>query len=225
MGRAGAAAPQALAGVVSEMRRMITSGELLPGQQIRQEGMAEKLGVSRLPVREALRELVADGLVSHTPNVGYSVARLNAGEFGQIYLMRELLEEEVVKSLPRLSGEELAQVEQLNAAVIDASAIADVAAMRVANHDFHFAIFGFSALELVVGEIERLWRWASPYHATYLFSADSRIKILDEHQGMIEALRRGDNQRLGELMALHREGTAKHIGPALQQGAFPVMLT
>ncbi|MFF1253724.1 GntR family transcriptional regulator [Pseudarthrobacter sp. NPDC058329] len=204
---------------------MITSGELLPGQQIRQEGMAEKLGVSRLPVREALRELTADGLVTHTPNVGYSVARLSADEFQQIYLMRELLEAEVIKSLPRLTDEELAHVERLNTAVIEAADDADIAAMRVANHDFHFAIFRKSSLELVVGEIERLWRWASPYHAAYLSSPASRLQILEEHQGMIEALRRGDNQSLVELMALHREGAGKQIGPTLKQGALPIILT
>lgn len=70
--------------VTDELRRMIVSGELLPGQPVRQEHMAEQLGVSRVPVREALRLLSADGLVSHVHNVEYAVTRLGQKEFGQI---------------------------------------------------------------------------------------------------------------------------------------------
>lgn len=195
---------------------MITSSELMPGHQIRQVSMAERLGVSRLPVREALQQLTADGLVKHTPNVGYSVTRLSVDEFAQIYLMRKLLETEVIRSLPRVSGDELVHIEDLNQVVIQAGEREDVSAMREANRDFHFAIFKLSELDLVVHEIGRLWTSAAPYHAFALFSGETRQQILKEHDLMVEALHSGDKELLVSLMDQHRRGVETWIAPTLE---------
>lgn len=204
--------------VVEELRRMITVGELLPGQQIRQENMAERLGVSRLPIREGLRQLTADGLVSHTPNIGYTVTRLSQAEFDQIYLMRGLLETEVIGRLPEPTPEQLQRVVDLNAQVVAAAERVDLVEMRLRNHEFHFEIFRLGGLDLVIDEIERLWNWAAPYHAVYLVSPESRRAILHEHEQMVEALREGDNARLAELMNQHRHGSETVLGPMLGGG-------
>ena len=178
--------------VADELRRMIVSGELLPGQPVRQEHMAEQLGVSRLPVREALRLLSADGLVSHVHNVGYTVTRLGQAEFGQIYTMRRLLESEVVRDLPPATTQQLATI-------------------TAVNDDFHFAIFRLSPRALIVAEIERLWNLAAPYHAMYLYSADARRAVLAEHAEILDALRAADNEKLAELLNQHRQGPEKHL--------------
>ncbi len=198
--------------VVGELREMIFSGELLPGQQIRQESMAERLGVSRLPVREGLRQLTADGLVDHIPNVGFSVARLSQAEFDQIYLMRRVLESEVIRRLPAPDPARLRRIRELAAEVAAAAERMDLAEMRLRNHDFHVEIFRLAGLGLVIGEIERLWNWAAPYHAVYLFSAESRRAVLAEHEQMVEALAAGDNERLVELMNQHRHGSEVQLG-------------
>jgi len=194
---------------------MIVSGELLPGQPVRQEHMAERLGVSRLPVREALRELAADGLVSHVHHVGYTVTRLSQQEFGQIVAMRRLLETEVIRDLPRPSAEQLAGVVAINDAVAEACTRLDLVAMRQRNQDFHFAIFRLSPHAMIVDEIERLWNWAAPYHAVYLYSEEGRRAVLAEHAEMIGALRDGDNTRLAALMQEHREGGSAAIAVRL----------
>jgi DNA-binding GntR family transcriptional regulator len=198
--------------VVRELRRMIMSGELLPGQQIRQEVMAERLGVSRLPIREGLRQLTSDGLVVHVPNAGFSVARLSQAEFEQTYLMRHVLESEVLRRLPEPTTERLQRIRELEARVAEAAGRLDLAEMRLRNHDFHFEIFRLSGLDLVIGEIERLWNWAAPYHALYLFSEESRKAVLDEHAQMVEALAAGDNERLVQLMNQHRHGSEVQLG-------------
>ncbi|WP_433357451.1 GntR family transcriptional regulator [Microtetraspora malaysiensis] len=198
--------------MVTELRRMIMSGELLPGQQIRQESMAERLGVSRIPVREGLRQLTADGLVSHTRNVGYTVARLSQAEFDQIYVMRRLLETEVLRRLPPFTEAQLRHLTELNDEMAAESDRLDLAAMMVRNHDFHFAIFRPAGLGLLIDEIERLWSWAAPYHAVYLYSADSRQAVLAEHQAMIDALRDNDTERLIAIMDGHRHGSETQMG-------------
>lgn len=205
------AAGQVVARVVDEITRMIVSGELLPGQQIRQEHMAAALGVSRLPVREALRQLAADGLVVHEQHVGFAVTRLSRSEFDQVYLMRRLLETEVIRSLPRPGTDELDHIAALAEEVERAAAEMDLPRMRILNTRFHFAIFDLSELNLVVGQIKRVWTWALPYHAVYLHDEAGRARILAEHRGMVAALGAGDVERLVELMDTHRAGSADQL--------------
>lgn len=192
--------------VVTEIERMIVTGDLLPGQPVRQELMAERLGVSRLPIREALSRLASQGLVEHRRNVGYAIVRLEQSEFDQIYLMRNVLEREVLASLPIFDDDALSEIRVLGDRVAEASERADHLEMRLANQDFHFSMFDRSPLGLVVTEIRRLWRLAMPYHAAYLFDAEVRRRVLDEHEAMIDALADHDNERLIALMDEHRRG-------------------
>ncbi|MEU6904240.1 GntR family transcriptional regulator [Streptomyces coeruleorubidus] len=216
-----ASASQAVARVVDGIKHMITSGDLLPGQQIRQEHMAAALGVSRLPVREALRQLVADGLVVHVHHVGFAVARLSRSEFDQVYLMRRLLETEVIRGLPRPTADQLAEIESLAEEVERAAADLDLPRMRTLNSRFHMAIFDLSELNLVVGEIKRIWTWALPYHSVYLYDDAGRTRVLAEHKEMVTALGTGDMQRLAELMDAHRAGSEAQLNLMLGAGAVP----
>ncbi|MGO4749277.1 GntR family transcriptional regulator [Streptomyces sp. 2MCAF27] len=215
---AGAPASQAVARTVDGIKQMITSGDLLPGQQIRQEHMAAALGVSRLPVREALRQLMADGLVVHVHNVGFAVARLSQSEFDQVYLMRRLLETAVIRSLPRPSPQQLGDIEALAEEVERAAAEVDLPRMRTLNSQFHLAVFDLSDLELVVAEIRRIWTRALPYHSVYLYDDAGRARILTEHREMVAALRVGNVERLVELMDAHRAGSADRLNLMLEAG-------
>ncbi|MGX7726969.1 transcriptional regulator, GntR family [Rhodococcus rhodochrous J3] len=192
--------------VATEIERLIVTGDLLPGQPVRQELMAERLGVSRLPIREGLRQLASQGLVEHRRNVGYTVVRLEQSEFDQIYLMRHALEREVLASLPVFDADALAEIRMLGERVAEAAERGDLLEMRLANQDFHFAMFDRSPLGLVVSEIRRLWRLAMPYHAAYLFDAEVRRRVIAEHDAMIDALADHDNERLIALMNEHRRG-------------------
>ncbi len=214
-GRGAPSMSRAAGRVVSELERMIVTGELLPGQPIRQEWMAERLGVSRLPVREALDRLTAGGMVRHQHNAGYTVARLDRSEFDQIYLMRAALEREVLAVLPRFDDEALAEIARLRDLVEDAAHHGDVLGMRLRNHDFHFAVFERSALHLVVAELRRLWNLAMPYHAAYLYDTAARETVCAEHDEMVDALAAGDNHRLIALMDAHRAGGEASTGVML----------
>ncbi|MEU1525449.1 GntR family transcriptional regulator [Nocardia rhamnosiphila] len=207
---------RAAARVVAEIERLIVTGELLPGQPIRQVVMAERLGVSRLPIREALRQLAAEGLVRHEHNVGYTVARLQQSDFDQIYLMRAALEPEIVTALPGFDDEALAEVRRLADLVVDAAERGDLLGMRLHNHTFHFAIFDRSPLSLVVAEVRRLWTLAMPYHAAYLYDPAARDRVVAEHEKMIDALAAHDNDRLVELMEQHRRGGEASTGLMLR---------
>ncbi|MBL8582662.1 MAG: GntR family transcriptional regulator, partial [Rhizobiaceae bacterium] len=94
--------------VLYELRRRIVSGEFEPGSQILQDALAEELGVSRVPVREALRTLEGEGQVSYEPHRGYFVVELDLNELVEIYRLRDLLEPEATaKAFPNITKEDL----------------------------------------------------------------------------------------------------------------------
>src|SRR5262245_7192244 len=100
--------------VLRELRSRIAQGLLLPGEQIRQEEMAEEFGVSRVPLREALTILADQGLLEHHHNRGYFVAKRVPEELHQLYCMLDLLENELVKSMDWPSKDEISQLRVLN---------------------------------------------------------------------------------------------------------------
>lgn len=180
---------------VELIRQMMRSQELLPGQPLRQEALAERLGVSRVPVREALKALEAEGVVRHQPNVGYTVARLSAEELRQAYLMRAALEAVVLRELPRLSTAQIIELTEINERIAEAAEAVDVLRIIELNHDFHFVIFRSSGLNLIVDEIERIWKMTEAYRAVYIYDESARRRIVREHRQLINALRRGQTER------------------------------
>src|SRR3712207_2350936 len=85
--------------LVDALYRLIRTGELSPGQRVDQRVISERLGVSRTPLREALRALAVDGILTRTPNAGYAVAKLSAADLLQYYSVRSFLEEQVLGAL------------------------------------------------------------------------------------------------------------------------------
>ncbi len=214
----GAAAASASVGrgraaqrVTDLIRAQLRSQELLPGQPLRQDALAASLGVSRVPVREALKTLESEGVVQHTPNAGYTVVRLSNAELQQSYTMRRLLESELLKSLPRLSRDDLAELQSINERVKQALSDMDVSAASEANREFHFTMFRHSGQEFIVAELERIWKMTDAYRSLYLYDAHARRVVCHEHTQMITALRRGHNERVVELMNQHRGAAQLHI--------------
>lgn len=177
--------------------------------------------MSRLPVREGLRELTAEGLIDHEHNLGFTVARLSRDDFRQVYLMRRLLEAEVLRSLEPAGEHLLAQLADLNGRIEVAGSAQDFASARTLNKEFHFAIFSLSPLKLLVREIERIWGRAMPYQLVTLHDPTSRQRVLDEHRAMIAALRAGRLDEVVTLMNQHRDGSEVQLSVMLQAGQPP----
>lgn len=192
--------------VIAELRRMIHDGRLLPGEKIHQDTLADELGVSRIPVREALKTLTADGLVQHTMNAGFRVTRLNSAEFDQLYRMRRLLETEVVLAMRPPGTDELTHLRALNEAVAQAAAEPDIPMMMRHNRELHFTIFRISGLDLIVKELERLWDLAMPYQSLFVYDIAARTRVVREHDAIVEALGTGDSEHAAALMDSHRNG-------------------
>jgi DNA-binding GntR family transcriptional regulator len=186
------------------LRDMVMSRRIGPGQQLRQDGLAEEMGLSRSPLREALRMLETEGLLVHVPNQGYFVARLRSSELRQIYLMRRLLETELFRTLRQPSAPELSQVRDENERIRQSAKDGNLAQVLRGNRKFHFGIFALSPLDLVMRQVERLWHQSESYRAAYLWLPAAQEQIVAEHVAMIAALESRDVKELIAVADRHR---------------------
>src|SRR6201997_2552635 len=123
------------------IRGMIFDGELLPGEKLRQVELAERIGVSRSPLREALRTLESEGVVTYEINRGYVVAKLDDDDLGQIHRMRTLLEDELLRTVKRPDPAVLNDLKDLNEKMMVAIDERNIAEVLRYNREFHFTIF------------------------------------------------------------------------------------
>jgi len=190
--------------VVAAVLARIAAGELNPGEQLRQEDLAEELGVSRVPVREALHALAEQRVLVHQKHRGFFVAKRNAHEVAQFARMLELIEDDLLASIRWPTAEELTRLHALNDRLLEVAEDYDVAETAALNREFHFAIFGLSPHSIMVEELERLWRLAHPYILADMITPDSRRARVAEHKALIERLEREDRPGVIEALARHR---------------------
>ena len=203
------------------IRGMIFDGDLLPGEKLRQVELAERIGVSRSPLREALRTLESEGLLAYEMNRGYMVARLEPSEVAELYHMRALLEHELMMSILRPPRDILDVLEKHNETMMAAIRQEDIAEIMRANRDFHFTIFELSPLKQFRREIARLWQLSEGYRHWWWHMPDAAARIDREHRQIISTLRRFDRERLVQLCDAHRVGGHKGMALAGSQLALP----
>lgn len=213
---AGTALPRAVADV---LRVAIVHGELSPGEQLRQAEWAERLGTSRIPVREALKSLAAEGLLSHDHNRGYFVTRFGPHEMAQIYLMRRLLEAELLRSLPPLAEVDLISLLDLADAAASAKMGDDFDTWNQLEHRFHSELYALSPLNLLRDEFERLWQLSNVYRRLNMRSIGlpAEAKAVTYYRDMVEALASGNRQRMVELMTHLRTSSERRYTELLER--------
>ncbi|GAA4701157.1 GntR family transcriptional regulator [Pseudonocardia yuanmonensis] len=190
--------------VVSEILGQIASGELSPGEQLRQEELAKALGTSRVPVREALHALAEQGVLAHQKHRGFFVTKRSPGELAQLARMLELLEDEVMSAIAWPDPVALQEIRQLNEQLLAAVDDVDPAGTYALNRAFHFAIFRLSSLSLIVDELDRLWRLAQPYIIAEMLMAEARRQRYEEHLDIIAGLEARNHEALHASMRQHR---------------------
>lgn len=155
------------------LRHWILDGTLAPGTRLRVADLAERLRISPMPVREAIRQLEASGLVATAPHRGAWVARLDAGEVEELYDVRILLEPEAARRSAEHMTEERATLLQARLAELRA-AVAAGDPLRVLDCDeaMLVAIFEGTGNRELVKEITRLWDRVRPYKLLHMSSRD-----------------------------------------------------
>ena len=204
--------------VLAELRRLITSGTLVAGQQIVQDALASQLGVSRVPLREALKVLEGEGHVVYHPHRGYFVTELSIDDLVEVYRIRELLEAEALRaSVSQLDVTDLREIEQIARDIAAASERGDIAAVSAANRQFHFAVFEASGMPRLVRMITTLWDATDAYRGVYMAEPENLSRMQSEHAEMIEALRAGDTERVIRLHIEHRDNTVAAVSRIIRR--------
>jgi DNA-binding GntR family transcriptional regulator len=188
------------------LRSAIVAGELRPGQRIRQDEVAESLGVSVAPVREALATLEQEGQVAYRPRRGYFVTELRIEDLEEIYELRQVLEERAARAaLPGLDDDALQRIVAAAQDCVVAAENGNIAAELSANRRFHFALLDSDAQVHTMRVIRLLWDSTEAYRALYYSSAEERRRASDAHDRIIDAVRGKDADLLVRELDEHRE--------------------
>jgi DNA-binding GntR family transcriptional regulator len=178
--------------VAAYLREAILGGQLRPGDRIRQEEVAERLHASRLPVREALRILAAEGLTELEPHKGARVPRLTQHEVQVIYQMRERLEPlALAESLPRLTASDDEQLGKLQQRIEDND---DVEKFLDLDREFHLLTYRGCPVEPLNSAVARLWNSTQHYRRSYVaLGGQDRMWLVNaEHRLILDAVLRRD---------------------------------
>ncbi|MDT8344000.1 MAG: GntR family transcriptional regulator [Thermohalobaculum sp.] len=185
--------------LLDEIRR----GALPPGARLRESELAERLGISRTPVREAIRMLESDGLVVHAPRAGATVRRLDHSEVVELYEMRAVLEGAAARLAARAAGEaEIAELEALNAEIASAP---DAATAYELNRQFHRLLLEAAKNRYLVRSMNALQQTLTILGPTTLADPERAEQAVAEHARVLAALAARDGARAEAEMRAHIE--------------------
>lgn len=205
-------------GVLRELRLQIASGKLSPGQQVIQDALAASLGVSRVPLREALKVLEGEGQVIYHPHRGYFVADLSVADLVEVYRIRSILEDEALRvGVPLLTNDDIEYLEDILVDVEAAAKTGDVTAVTAANRRFHFAIFEASNMPRLVRMIRNQWDATDAYRGVYFATPANLAHMNTEHRSMIAALVARDVEKSIAQQAAHRENSVTVVSQAINK--------
>ncbi len=197
--------------VVRDIRQAIMSRELKPGQWVRQWDLAERLKVSSVPVREALKTLEAEGQVTYEPYRGYKVVELSFEQLEEIYLARGLLEREVTRrAVENIDGPLIQSLAASLSRMVELARAGDVLGYTEANREFHFLLFERSGLPRICHMIGILWQNSEAYRGL-IFGPEWTRSAHEDHRAILDACEARDADRVIAAQERHRANAMENI--------------
>ncbi len=198
--------------VFNTLRNAILTGELSPGERLMEIKLADKLGVSRTPIREAIRKLELEGLVVNTPRKGAEVANISAEDLRDVLEVRRSLEVLAISlACEKMTDETLALLyENIDAFKhsIDAEATSDIASVDVTFHDIIYKATGNNRLIQILNNIsEQMYR----YRFEYIKNKESWNRLVEEHMNIYEAIKNRDKDLAVKSILLHIDNQERDI--------------
>lgn len=193
----------------AQLRAAIREGQFQPGERLREVDVAERLALSRTPVREALRKLESDGIVEHRPRIGAVIRTLSRPEVVELYEMRLVLERTAAEMAAKhASAAEIDALEGLNAQIGTAKDNAPRASAL--NQKFHHCIYLATRNRFLL-ESARALNNALMLLGPTTLADEARIKtVFAQHQDIIAALRDGDPLAAGTAAETHLQTSLRH---------------
>jgi len=208
-----ATAKQSLPDVIAnDLRERILSGELAEGEAIRQETLAAEYQVSRMPIREALKRLTAEGLVQWAKNRGGSVAKHSLSEIGEIFDLRILIEVDLFRrSIPNLSAGDIARCDGILAQMEASFDENDPGSWGALNHSFHMSLCAAAQRGLTNELLERINLQSDRYVRMHLSVLQQREPAKTEHRALLDLARKGAVDEACMLLEAHIRRTKEQL--------------
>ena len=204
--------------VFNTLRKAILRGELKPGERLMEIQLANKLGVSRTPIREAIRKLELEGLVLMIPRKGAEVAQITEKNMQDVLEVRKALEELSVQlACERITAE---QVEEMKMAAEDFRKVlksGDVTKIAEADVKFHDIIFAATNNQRLITLLNNLREQMYRFRVEYLKQKDCYPQLLEEHDKLIALISGGEVEEACELMGCHIDNQASTVSDVIRR--------
>ena len=204
--------------VFNTLRKAILRGELKPGERLMEIQLANKLGVSRTPIREAIRKLELEGLVLMIPRKGAEVAQITEKNMQDVLEVRKALEELSVQlACERITPE---QVEEMKMAAEDFRKVlksGDVTKIAEADVKFHDIIFAATNNQRLITLLNNLREQMYRFRVEYLKQKECYPQLLEEHDKLIELISGGEVEEACELMGCHIDNQASTVSDVIRR--------
>lgn len=206
--------------VLSELRRVIASGQVPPGSPLPLDDVAAFFGVSLIPVREALKTLLGEGLLEHQPRLGYTVTALSPAELDELYVVRGALEAAAVEAAVRnATVADHARVHAVHEAMADAVSAADVTGFQRASREFHEALLAPCRMPRLLHMLDIAWNLTEPVQTMMRATEAERVAMQQDHEEMLEAFTARDVERMVAAARAHHERLTACIARLPEAGA------
>jgi len=207
-----------LAAYVHErLQQAILTLNLKPGARIDQNQVAASLNVSLAPVREALKVLEAEGLVTILPRRGAFVASSSMADLDELYFARALIEGATIyQAVPHMTDKGLDELQQLIGRMKQVSASGDVNAYIALNREYHLGLYSVLLNQTLLQVIRNLWVRSELYRYRYMFITHDPERVHLEHQGIIDACRKRDQTAAREAAIAHIQRTQQELHELLR---------
>ena len=192
--------------VFNTLREAILKGELKPGERLMELQLASKLGVSRTPIREAIRMLEQEGLAVTMPRKGAEVAKMTLKDMEDVLEVREALDELAAKiACKKISDEQLANLKTIKDEFKRSMDSGDVKKIAEEDVKFHDAIYEATNNAKLVSMMNNIREQMYRYRVEYLKEEQTRNLLVSEHEELVKAIREGDVQKAQDISFHHLE--------------------
>ena len=194
--------------VQANIRELIFHEKLHPGERIDQNNLAEDLGVSLVPVREALKGLEAEGFVKIIPRRGAFVTEVSIDHLNDLYRARQLIEGEAAfHAMSRISDQDIDTLKHLHDEMKAATSIGDVAEFMRLNRLFHMTIYDAVDSEIYLETVSGLWDRSELYRYRYMYVIHHANNAHHDHEAIIHACESRDAATVKQLIVAHIQHT------------------
>lgn len=204
--------------VAASLRKMIVEGELLPGARVPERVLCERFGISRTPLREALKALSYEGLLDLHPNRGATVTEVSEAAVDEMFPVMGALEALSGELACRhIAGDELADIENLHAQMLDHYQCGNAEAYVRINEQIHEAILQASRNKILITTYHDLSRRVRRMRYIARLTPERWQQAVDEHEQMLTALRRRDGIKLAQVLHDHLQTKLDTVKNHLQE--------